>query len=70
MAEERSSSAAGYRVEHHTPQGTAVVGLLVDPDPVAIRCRGEGGVLVLIEDVTNHVVKTQAVQPAAGPESS
>ncbi len=79
MADESSSGVAGYRIEHHTERGTAVVRHLVNPDPVTIdhmidrvfqetlvnlRARGEGGDLVLIEDVTNRVVETQAVQPS------
>ncbi len=79
MDDERSGGVAGYRIEHHTSQGTAVVRHLVNPDPLAIdrmidqvfqetltslRARGEGGDLVLIEDVTNRVVETQAIEPA------
>ncbi len=79
MAEESSSGIAGYRIEHHTSQGAAVVRHIVNPDPVAIdrmidqafqetltslRARGEGGDLVLIEDVTNRVVETQAIDPS------
>ncbi len=79
MADERSGGVAGYRIEHHTERGVAVVRHLVNPDPAAIssmidrvfqetltslRARGEGGVLVLIEDVTNRVVETQAIEPA------
>ena len=79
MDEGSRSGAAGYRIEHHTPQGTAVVRHLVHPDPGAIsrlidqifqetlaglQARGEGGTLVLIDDVTNRVVETQAVQPS------
>ncbi len=79
MDDERSGGVAGYRIEHHTDRGTAVVRHLVNPDPVAtdsmidrvfqetltsLRARGEGGVLVLIEDVTNRVVETQAIEPA------
>ncbi len=78
MVEESSSGVAGYRIEHHTSQGAAVVRHLVNPDPVAIdrmidqafqetlvslQARGEGGVIVLIEDVTNRVVETQAIDP-------
>ncbi len=59
-------------------QGAAVVRHLVNPDPVAIdrmidqafqetlasvQARGEDGVVVLIEDVTNRVVETQAIDP-------
>ncbi len=76
MAEESSSGVAGYRIEHHTEQGVAVVRHLVNADPVAmssliddvfqetlegLRTRGEGGSLVLLEDVTNQVIETQAV---------
>ncbi len=79
MAEESSGGVAGYRIEHHTSRGPAVVRHLVNPDPVTIdrmidrvfqetltslRARGEGGVVVLIEDVTNRVVETQAIEPA------
>ncbi len=79
MADERSGGVAGYRIEHHTERGVAVVRHLVNPDRAAIssmidrvfqetltslRARGEGGVLVLIEDVTNRVVETQAIEPA------
>ena len=79
MADERGSGVTGYRIEHHTHQGAAVVRHLVNPDPLAIsrlidqvfqetlaglRARGEGGVLVLIEDVTHRVVEAQAIQPA------
>ncbi len=79
MADESSSGVAGYRIEHHTERGTAVVRHLVNPDPVTIdhmidrvfqetlvnlRARGEGGDLVLIEDVTNRVVETHAIDPS------
>ncbi len=85
MAEERGSGVPGYRIEHRTQQGTAVVQLLINPDPLAIRslvapifqdilaglrARGEGGVLVLIEDGTDRVIETQAVQRTAGPVPS
>ncbi len=79
MDDERSGGVAGYRIEHHTERGVAVVRHLVNPDPVivdhmidrvfqetlmSLRARGEGGVLVLIEDVTNRVVETQAIDPS------
>ncbi len=84
MNGESRSGVAGYRIEHHTSQGAAVVRHLVNPDPLAIdhmidhvfqetlaglRARGEGGVLVLIEDVTNRVVETQALQSPPGGAS-
>ncbi len=79
MDDERSGGVAGYRIEHHTERGVAVVRHLVNPDPLIIdhmidrvfqetltslRARGEGGDLVLIEDVTNRVVETQAIDPS------
>ncbi len=85
MDDESRNGVAGYRIEHHTPQGVAVVRHLVTPDPLAIsslidqvfqdvltglQARGEGGVLVLIEDVTNHVVESQVIKPVDGPKPS
>ncbi len=85
MADESSSGVAGYRIEHHTEQGVAVVRHLVNPDPLAISpriddvfqetlagllARGEGGLLVLIEDVTNQVVESRAIAPMDDPDSS
>ncbi len=36
MDDERSGGVAGYRIEHHTERGVAVVRHLVNPDPVII----------------------------------
>ncbi len=78
---ETASRSVAYRIEHHSPQGAAMVRHLVDIDLRAdttrisrlfqevlanFQARGESGRLVMIEAATGEVVESATIPAAMG----